>query len=96
MIHTEGDITNDEFIEQWVSEIEKIDGFVYSAGMIDPRPIRFETKEKMMKVWDVNYFSAVSLVSQLIKKRKFNKFSSSVFISSISARAPYILSLIHI
>lgn len=90
LFHTKGDITDDAFIKEWVGNIESIDGFVYSAGMIDPRPIRFETKEKMMKVWDVNYFSAVSLVSQLIKKRKFNKFSSSVFISSISAKAPYI------
>ena len=88
--HKQGDITDDDFIKEWISGIENIDGFVYSAGMIDPRPIRFETKEKMMKVWDVNYFSAVSLVTQLIKKKKFNKFSSNVFISSISAKAPYI------
>jgi NAD(P)-dependent dehydrogenase (short-subunit alcohol dehydrogenase family) len=88
--HTTGDITNEEFVKSWIVSIDKIDGLVYSAGMIEPRPIRFETKEKMMKVWDVNYFAAVNLVSNLIKKKKINTWSSSVFISSISARAPYI------
>ena len=88
--HTQGDITEEHFVKEWIASIEAIDGLVYSTGMIDPRPIRFETKEKMMKVWDVNYFSAVNLVSELIKKRKINKWSSHVFLSSISARAPYI------
>lgn len=90
LFHTAGDITDEDFVKTWVEGIGKIDGLVYGAGMIDPRPIRFETKESLKKVWDVNYFSAVDLVSNLIKQRKFNKYSASVFISSISAKAPYI------
>ena len=90
LFHSCGDITDESFVADWVESIDKIDGLVYGAGMIDPRPIRFETKESLKKVWDVNYFSAVDLVSNLIKQRKFNKFNASVFISSISARAPYI------
>lgn len=90
LFHAAGDITDEEFVKNWVASIGNIDGLVYAAGMIEPRPIRFETKAKMMKVWDVNYFAAVNLVSNLIKKKKINAWSSSVFISSISARAPYI------
>ena len=90
LYHTAGDITDEEFVKNWVASIGPIDGLVYAAGMIEPRPIRFETKAKMMRVWDVNYFAAVNLASNLIKKKRINAWSSSVFISSISARAPYI------
>jgi NAD(P)-dependent dehydrogenase (short-subunit alcohol dehydrogenase family) len=88
--HKSGDITDEAFIGEWIGEIEAIDGIIYAAGALDPMPIRFAKKEKMMKVWDVNYFSAILLVSQLIKKRRLNKDSSCVFLSSISAQFPYI------
>ena len=88
--HSTGDITDDEYVKQWIAEIGNIDGFVYGAGIVDPRPIRFENRETMKKLWDVNYFSAVCLVSELMKKKRFNDYSSSVFISSISALSPHI------
>lgn len=90
LYHSTGDITDDEYVKSWVAEIGNIDGFVYGAGIVDIRPIRFENKEIMKKVWDANYFSAVFLAGELIKKKKFNDHSSSVFISSISVLAPHI------
>ena len=88
--HYKEDLSVEEIIETWVKEIEPIDGVVYSAGILDSIPIRFAKKEKMMKIWDINYFSAVNLCSNLIKKRKLNKGAAFVFISSISAKHPYI------
>ena len=46
LFHSEGDITDDDFVKGWVTSIENIDGLVYSAGMIDPRPIRFDRKDE--------------------------------------------------
>ncbi len=90
LIQFNEDLSEEDNIEKWVSEIESIDGVVYSAGILDSIPIRFAKKEKMMKIWDINYFSAVTLCSLLIKKRKVNKGASFAFISSISAKHPYI------
>ena len=90
LIQFNEDLSEVENIEKWVSTIEAIDGVVYSAGILDSIPIRFAKKEKMMKIWNINYFSAVTLCSLLIKKRKINSGSSFVFISSISAKHPYI------
>lgn len=88
--HYSGDLSQEENIEQWVTSLPKLDGVVYSAGILETMPIRFANKDKMMRIWDINYFSAVTLSSLLIKKRKLNTDGSFVFISSISAKHPYI------
>lgn len=88
--HFCGDISEDSTIEKWISDLPNIDGVVYSAGILDTMPIRFAKKEKMMKTWDINFFAAVNLSAQLIKKKKLNKQGAFVFISSISAKHPYI------
>lgn len=88
--HLAGDLSEESFIEQWVKTLPELDGVVYSAGILDTMPIRFAKKEKMMKTWSINYFSAVTLSSLLIKKRKLNAHGAFVFISSISAKHPYI------
>lgn len=89
-IHFVGDLSDESTIENWVSQIPSIDGVVYSAGLLDTMPIRFAKKEKMMKTWDINFFAAVTLSSLLIKKKKLNNYGAFVFISSISAKHPYI------
>lgn len=87
--HFSGDLSDEETIAKWVKELPAIDGLVYSAGILDPLPIRFMKREKMMKMWNINYFSAVLLTSNLIKKKKINSNCSMVFVSSISAKHPY-------
>ncbi len=88
--HFCGDISDEDTLESWISEIPNIDGVVYSAGILDTYPIRFAKKEKMMKTWDINFFAAVNLSVHLIKKKKLNRNGAFVFISSISAKFPYI------
>ncbi len=88
--HFIGDLSQEELIEEWVETLAPLDGVVYSAGILETMPIRFAKKEKMMRIWDINYFSAVTLASLLIKKRKLNTHGAFVFISSISAKHPYI------
>lgn len=88
--HFQGDISDETILEEWVRQLPEIDGVVYSAGILDTMPIRFAKKEKMMKTWDINFFAAVNLSSLLIKRKKLNTYGSFVFISSISAKHPYI------
>lgn len=89
-IHFKGDISDEAILEEWTNLLPSIDGVVYSAGILDTMPIRFAKKEKMMKTWDINFFAAVNLSALLIKKKKLNTYGSFVFISSISAKHPYI------
>jgi NAD(P)-dependent dehydrogenase (short-subunit alcohol dehydrogenase family) len=89
-VHFSGDLSNEAILEEWVEQLPKIDGVVYSAGILDSSPIRFAKKEKMMKTWDINFFAAVNLSALLIKKKRLNSYGSFVFISSISAKHPYI------
>lgn len=88
--HFSGDLSDEKVQEEWVNQLPSIDGVVYSAGILDGMPIRFAKKEKMMKTWDINFFAAVNLSALLIKKKRLNTYSSFVFISSISAKHPYI------
>jgi NAD(P)-dependent dehydrogenase (short-subunit alcohol dehydrogenase family) len=88
--HFCGDISDETILEKWVFELPAIDGVVYSAGILDTMPIRFAKKERMMKTWDINFFAAVNLSSLLIRKKKLNKYGAFVFMSSISAKHPYI------
>lgn len=90
LIHFQGDLSNDEIIEKWVDTIPALDGVIYSAGSLSSMPLRFASRKKMEEVWNINYFTAVILSSQLMKKKKINTSCSFVFLSSISSDFPYI------
>jgi len=79
------DITDDKQIEHLVNNIQKLDGIVFCAGFNEYIPFKFIKKEKVNKIFNVNYFSSLYLLQYIIKKKKLNKGSSLVFISSISS-----------
>lgn len=62
----------------------KIDGFVHAAGVVENNPIQFFNEDLYKTIRTVNLDSALFLISLLLRKRKFNKPASVVFISSIS------------
>ena len=62
----------------------KIDGFVHSAGIVENNPIQFFNEELYNRIRTVNLDSAMVIISHLLKKKKFNKPASVVFVSSIS------------
>ena len=90
LVHSNLDISKDENIIKLVDKIDALDGVVYSAGSLSSMPIRFASRDKINEAWNINYFSAVILSSQLIKKRKIKPGASFVFLSSISSEYPYI------
>ncbi len=85
-------------IKQLISDILTLDGFVHCCGKVLPVPVKFIKEEQLDDVMSVNYFSAVNIVSELLKQKKINNNGSIAFISSISTSyayfggAPYISS----
>jgi NAD(P)-dependent dehydrogenase (short-subunit alcohol dehydrogenase family) len=63
----------------------KIDGLVHSAGIVHVSPMHFFNYSKYEKIRKINLDCVLVLFSELLKKKKINKYSSVVFISSISA-----------
>ncbi len=85
-------------VKKIVTEMPSIDGFVHCCGKVLPIPVKFIKEEQLHDVMNVNYFSAVNIVSELLKQKKINNSGSIAFISSVSTLhayfggAPYISS----
>jgi len=80
------DLINTDNIHSLVSDIDiKIDGFVHSAGIAYVSPMHFFNYSDYENIRKINLDSVLILFSELLKKKKINKLSSIVFISSISA-----------
>jgi len=63
----------------------KITGFIHSAGI--SKTINFEaSKNNFLEIFNINLFSAVKIIQQLIKKKCFTHTNPSItFISSIAS-----------
>lgn len=83
--HFSADLENHNSIDELVENLSKIDGIVFCAGYNEFIPIKFLKKEKIDKIFNVNYFSSIYLIQKILKKKLLNKESSIVFISSISS-----------
>ena len=84
-----GDLTIQEEINAIVSAITQLNGLVLCAGKPKTLPFQFCTRENFDEVFDVNFFSPVELLRLLVKKKKFVKGSSVVFVSSIGGIRAY-------
>jgi NAD(P)-dependent dehydrogenase (short-subunit alcohol dehydrogenase family) len=80
------DLLDIENIHLLVSDlIVKIDGFVHAAGIAYVSPMHFFNYNDYENIRKINLDAVLILFSELLKKKKINKQSSIVFISSISA-----------
>lgn len=77
------DLTQSGEIEKLVGSIESLQGVVLCAGKGLTLPFPFSTREKFDSIFEINFFSPVELLRQLVKKKKLVKESSVVFVSSI-------------
>lgn len=85
------DLTVEDQIIALVESLpKKIDGVVHCVGIVRSFPIRFLTFEKIDETMNVNFIPAVRLTAQLMRSKKFNTGSSSVFISSITGQRPHV------
>ena len=88
------DLLKQEQLKELVSKIDtKIDGIVHSAGISDFVISKFIDEKSIYEMMDVNFKIPVLLTALLLRKKKFNKKASMVFLSSIAnkgiARLPY-------
>lgn len=87
MVLTE--LTNQMAVESLVEQVEEIQGLVLCAGRGMTSPFPFSTKDKFQTVFDVNFFAPVELLRLLVKKKKLQKGSSVIFVSSIGGIASF-------
>lgn len=78
------DLSIEHDIEKILTEAQELDGVVHSAGISDPVPFRFVTKEKLNEVFAVNFFGGALLSQKLVRFKGLKKGASVVFISSVS------------
>jgi NAD(P)-dependent dehydrogenase (short-subunit alcohol dehydrogenase family) len=82
------DLLDHEQLVNVVSECEKIDGIVHSAGAVEYMPCKFINEKNVYEMMDVNYKTAILLTSYILRKKKLNNMASIVFISSIASVMP--------
>lgn len=75
------------FFEQVISDGVKLDGLVYSAGVMPIIPLTQLTRAKMREIMDINYYSYIEMVRQFAKKKHSNG-GSIVAVSSIASVQP--------
>jgi NAD(P)-dependent dehydrogenase (short-subunit alcohol dehydrogenase family) len=83
------DLTDENQRNEMLDKIPIVDGFVHSAGVVLPVPVKFIAEKHLRHIMGVNFESAVLSVAGLLKNKKLNDKASLVFFSSISVSYPY-------
>ncbi|MDF1547123.1 MAG: SDR family NAD(P)-dependent oxidoreductase [Bacteroidales bacterium] len=78
------DLTEENGIESLVAQVDFLDGIVHAAGIADPVPFQYITKQKLLDILSINTISPAILTKMLLNKKSLRKEASIVFISSIS------------
>ena len=81
------DLIDEEAIHLLVESISTLDGVFFCTGVTDTTLIKFLNKEKIDRVFDINFVSPVLLTKALVQKKKINKMASLVYMSSMGAEA---------
>lgn len=84
------DLTNESDINNLVSQLPKLDGIVYNAGIGSRKLCKMIEKEDIDTVMNTNFTSSVLLQSAILSAKKINKEASIVFIASRAAESPSI------
>ena len=89
--HSQGicELTDENQRNQFLDNIPSVDGFVHSAGVVLPVPVKFIAEKHLRHVMGVNFESSVFTVARLLRSKKLNDKASLVFFSSISVSYPY-------
>lgn len=83
------DQTDPDGLSKIIDSIDKLDGVVLSAGIVNTLPIQFSDINTAKKIFEVNFFSTAELVRVLYKRKKLVKNSSVVLIDSIGGVTSY-------
>lgn len=80
----EAELTDEGELAKVAGEVPPLDGVVHCAGIADPLPFGFVSRERMSRIFAINFEAPVMLTQRLLKQKKLKRGSSVVFISSIS------------
>lgn len=83
------DLTQDSDISNIIENIPEINGLVLCAGLNENNPIKFATRKKIDKIFEVNFFSQIELLRLLLKKKKLITGASVVVMSSIGGNEAF-------
>lgn len=78
------DLSSEQGVNVLVDKCPLIDGLVNNAGSTIMIPTQFITRDKLMRVLEVNTVAPIMLTQQLLKKKKLGKGASVVITDSIS------------
>lgn len=78
------DMTNTTELSALVEFSPKLDGVVSNAGMANPMVLQQMDEIDVDQILQINMLAPINLTKQIIQKKKLNKSSSIVFISSIN------------
>ena len=78
------DLTDIDKLIGMVASLPKLDGVVSNAGIVLSLLAKFSEAKDMERIFQINTFSHINLIQQLITQKKLNKGASVVFTSSMS------------
>ena len=67
-----------------VAKLPKLDGVVSNAGIFYSMMAKLSDKKDMERIFEINTFSHINMIQQLMEQKKLNKGASVVFTSSMS------------
>ena len=79
-----GDLNSEETRKEIVDKIPSLNGVVHCAGISQIQMAKFMDQSSLEGIFKTNVFSPLMLNTLLLKKKKIEKNSSIIFISSIS------------
>lgn len=79
------DLKENSDIINLAEKLPQLNGIVINAGTLFYCPVKHLNHNKLLEIFQVNFFSNVILISELLKKRKILKNSSIVIIGSIAS-----------
>ncbi len=78
------DITDDDQLDLLVDKLPALDGFANCVGVSKTMMLKFVSKKALTEIMETNALSPISLTQKLVRKKKFNKNASIVFVSSLA------------
>lgn len=77
------DLSEEEDIKEFIADLSKLDGCVFSAGIGKTKMIPYYSKDDLQEVFEVNFFSPALLTKYLVRNKIILKGASLVYLSSI-------------
>ena len=82
-------LTDEKQLNLLVDSLVELNGVVHCAGLTAHMPAQFIRAKNISTLFDVNFNVPLLLTARLLKKKKFQKSASIVFLSSIASKYPF-------